>query len=232
MNSVTRLEVIQSCLDLFSNPMYLEVGVWKGKTFGPAKAGTKVAVDPTFPDGVLDRLRAQNNTELHEVTSDQYFAAANPSQKFDVIYLDGLHTFEQTLRDLINAVSFIAPRGIIIIDDVYPDTYHASLADVSHSRIVKRATGSDNKNWMGDVYKMTLFIESFFQQYTYRVISNNHGQLVLWPKRRASVKERSVEAIARAPFETIFIEAESQRRAPLADILEEIKIDLGLPAAL
>lgn len=229
MDSVTRLQVVQSFLNLFNNPRYLEVGVWKGKTFGPITAFTKVAVDPTFPDGVKERLRAQPNAEIHEITSDQFFAQAPVDRKFDVIYLDGLHTFEQTLRDLINAVSFIAQPGIIIVDDVYPDTYHGSLANVRHSHLVKRATESESKNWMGDVYKLTLFIDTFFQQYSYRMVSDNHGQLVIWPKRRPSVTERSVESIARASFEALFIEAEAQRRTPLADIIKEVSGDLNGP---
>ncbi len=51
-------------------------------------------------------------------------------KKFDVIYLDGLHTFEQTLRDLLNALTLVADAGVIILDDVLPSSFAALLTDM------------------------------------------------------------------------------------------------------
>jgi len=223
MAQVTRVDVIQGCLDLFQDPAYLEIGVWKAKTFFPARAARKVAVDPKFAFDVEAAKTQHPTAEFFAVTSDAYFGQVSPTEKFDVIYLDGLHTFEQTLRDLLNAVSFLKDDGIIIIDDVYPREYHSALANVKHAHLVKAHTGSENKEWMGDVYKLTFFIESFLQQYSYRMVSNNHGQLVMWRETRRSVVERGVEAIARAPFESILIESEAQRRMALEDILAELR---------
>jgi hypothetical protein len=223
--TVMRKGVIQACLDLYENPRYLEIGVWKGKTFFPVKAAEKVAVDPNFPFAIAEFEPKHPNAKFHEVTSDGYFAEADPRHKFHVIYLDGLHTVEQTLRDLLNAIYFIADDGIIVIDDVYPTSYHSSLPDTRSAQAVKRALKSEDKNWMGDVYKLTFFIDTFMQQLTYRMVENNHGQLVVWKKTRPRVQERSLEYVARAPFESIFLESEAQRRMNLTDIIAEIKRD-------
>jgi Methyltransferase domain len=225
--TVSRLDVVQSCLDLFESPKYLEIGVWKAKTFGPAVAGHKVAVDPDFPEGVVDRMLQQPNAEMHEVTSDKYFGTLDKTTKFDVIYLDGLHTFEQTLRDLLNSVMFIHDHSLIVIDDVYPDTYHGSLANMHHARLLRRAHGIETTNWMGDVYKLVFFIDSFMQQFRYRMVSDNHGQLILWKNVRPSVTERQVEAVARTPYEQLFVDEAALRRADLADIIAEIKADFA-----
>ena len=44
------------------------------------------------------------------------------------MFLDGLHTFAQTYRDLINAFK-VCPDGVILIDDTRPPSYLASLPD-------------------------------------------------------------------------------------------------------
>lgn len=223
MTQVTRLNVIQGCLDLFNMPSYLEIGVWKGKTFFPAKAERKVAVDPKFAFDVKAAEATYETSTFHEVTSDKYFGSLPKDESFDVIYIDGLHTFDQTLRDLLNSLAFLKDDGIVIIDDVYPREYHSALANVKHAHLVKAHTGSTNKEWMGDVYKLTFFIDSYLQQYSYRMVSDNHGQLVMWRAVRPSVTERTVENVSRAPFESILLEAEAQRRMPLSEILDELR---------
>lgn len=219
---VSRAKVVQSFLDLYDDPHYLEIGVWKGKTLFPARAAKKVGVDPTFAFDLEEARQKHTTTTFFNGTSDEYFATLDPGTKFDVIYVDGLHTVEQTLRDLINACFFIKEKGVIIVDDVRPTSFHSSLANIRHAQVVKAALGSTDKNWMGDVYKLVFFVQSFMQQYSYRTVSNNHGQLVIWHQRRASVTERSLEWVGRAPFESIFIEDASLNRTQLADIVREV----------
>ena len=100
-----RYQVLQGLLALFEAPAYLEVGVDKGETFHGLRAGSKIAVDPTFSFDVdAARQQADNqNCRYFNVTSDQFFQTEAPVHRFDVIYIDGLHTFEQTLRDFLNA---------------------------------------------------------------------------------------------------------------------------------
>lgn len=124
-----RPDVIQGLLNLYSNPSYLEVGVNHGITFHAITAARKVAVDPKFNFDVPQaRLRPGGATsDYHEVPSDDYFANRPAGDMFDVIFLDGLHTFDQTLRDLLNAMTCLKPTGAIVIDDVTPSSYAASL---------------------------------------------------------------------------------------------------------
>ena len=120
LRAMHRHEVIQSFLDIFDQPKYLEIGVWAGETFHALRAGRKVAVDPTFRFEHSDR---EMGCEYHEVTSDQYFMAlTHDASLFDVIFLDGMHTFEQTLRDLMNSIDFLRRDGVIVIDDVWPNS--------------------------------------------------------------------------------------------------------------
>lgn len=223
-NPVSRNGVVQAILNLFENPNYLEIGVNQGNTFNALKAGTKVAVDPKFLFDHEEVAATVPGTSFWETTSDDYFGRiATPETKFDVIYLDGLHTSEQTIRDLINAISFLKGDGVVVIDDVFPCSYIASLENRNHSRILSRATVGTSSPWMGDVYRLVFFVETFCQQFSYATVNNNHGQLVLWREPREQVPQRTLPEVGAKEYKDLFLEKESFRPAPLDRILASIK---------
>lgn len=230
MALLARNEVVQSVLDLYPEPSYLEVGVSQGLTFHALTAARKVAVDPIF-HFKLDQARADNpNATYHQVPSDQYFGEiADRREQFDVIYLDGLHTLEQTLRDLLNALPLLKSNGMIVIDDIMPSSYTASLPNRDDAWAMGKALKLAKNPWMGDVYRLVYFIDTFLQAYTYRSVEENHGQLVLWRQARASVTERRVEEVGRIPYAEAVIGRETFRFTPLADILEEAARAVGVP---
>lgn len=93
--ALARAEVVQQMLDRFVDPTYLEIGVSFCDTFHAVRAKWKVAVDPAF-----GFTPPPNTPEVRycAVTSDECFGDPVVNDVFDVIYLDGLDTFEQTLR--------------------------------------------------------------------------------------------------------------------------------------
>ncbi len=223
-NPISRNEVVQRVLELFENPSYLEIGVNKGNTFNSVQAAEKVAVDPKFlfdHEAVAAELPG---TSFHETTSDDYFASiATRETEFDVIYLDGLHTSEQTIRDLVNSISFLNSQGIIIIDDVFPSSYSASLHDRAATRILLKSTGDGSGAWMGDVYRLVFFVESFCQQFSYGTVNNNHGQLIMWREPRQVLPTRTLREVGEKAYKDLFMEKESFRCASLDVIMEKIK---------
>lgn len=227
---VRRPQVIRRLLALYDEPRYLEIGVCEGYTFDRVQAPTKVAVDPEFRFDHRAAQQATPGTSYHEVTSDEYFATiVGAEEKFDVIYLDGLHTFEQTLRDLINALEHLAPNGVIVIDDVRPPTYLASLPDRDNFFTVRTWLGSTDQAWMGDVYKLVHFMDTFFPQLTFRTIENNHGQAVVWRQRRTSVTDRTVAETGLLTFEEFVLEQDVLNLRRFRDIVAELRDVLGLP---
>ncbi len=222
--NVSRATVVQELLSLYAAPSYLEIGVSEGATFHSVQARRKVAVDPKFVFDVAAARATRPEVEYHEVTSDEYFGRIKgPSERFELIFLDGLHTFEQTLRDFTNAIECLAPNGVIVIDDVMPDSYFAGISDVTVFRTLRSQQIAKSASWMGDVYRLMFFIESFFQQFSYRTVEENHGQAIVWRGRRPSVAERSVESVARTPYEDAILHADVFRRLELADILSELR---------
>jgi hypothetical protein len=221
---VLRSEVLQPFIDLSAKRRYLEIGVEAGTTFHTLRAAKKVAVDPIFRFNVPEP-RLTSSVEYQEVTSDEYFGALSRDEKFDVIYVDGLHTVEQTLRDLLNAVEHLDSDGVIVVDDVIPSSWGASLDLQSDAAFVrdKLATEKfDGENWMGPVFRVVYFVASVMQSFDYATIQDNHGQLVMWrgPRREVYRPDMTLDQIARVDFLDILKDMSVFRVMPHAEIMK------------
>lgn len=227
---ISRASVVNQLTNLYPEARYLEIGVCEGATFDAVRAHRKVAVDPEFRFDHVARQREQPGTEYHQVTSDDYFASlVGEDEQFDVIFLDGLHVYEQTLRDLMNALDHLQPRGVIVIDDTRPPTYLASLPDRDNFFKVREWLGGEiDKRWMGDVFKLVYFIDTFCPGLSYSTIANNHGQTVVWRKRRGEVTQRTLGEIAGLTFEQLVLTEDVLRLAPFGRIRPQVRADLGL----
>ena len=81
---------------------YLEIGVERGFTFESVVLKDKTAVDPRM---LFNKWIKNPRIKLFEVPSDEYFRKKiRDDLTFDLVYLDGLHTFEQTYLDLVNRI--------------------------------------------------------------------------------------------------------------------------------
>jgi hypothetical protein len=223
-----RSEVIQSVINLFDNPKYLEIGVDQGVTFHALAAAQKVAVDPNFRFDIEKARLSQKNNSYFQVRSDEFFEKfAHKFDLFDVIFLDGLHTFEQTLRDLMNATGYLNRNGVILIDDVRPISYSSSLKDETQALMVKQTLPQEADGaWMGDVYRLLYFIEAFMPSYTYATINENYShQMIMWRQQRTDVNgfERTVESVARLDFASVLASEDAYRSKPLKEIIQAIK---------
>jgi len=226
---IARHTVVNRLLSLYDRPSYLEVGVCTGETFDSVVAPVKVAVDPNFLFDHEAPERQVEGSTYHPITSDEYFGSVVPEdQVFDVIFLDGLHTFEQTLRDLLNALGHLSPQGVIVIDDVRPSSYLSSLPQRGRARRARKATGDPDRAWSGDVYRLVYFIDTFCQQLSLRTIADNHGQSVVWRRRREGVTERTVADVAALPWEETVVADRGLRLASFSEILEEVRADLDV----
>ncbi len=64
------------------------------------------------------------------MTSDEFFA--NPPEiliekGIDLAFIDGLHTYEQSLRDVENCLKYLNPDGIIVMHDCLPSSEAEAL---------------------------------------------------------------------------------------------------------
>lgn len=136
---------------------YLEIGVQKGFTLEAVPFRRSVGVDPS-PQVFLQAM--PRRLTLHKKTSDEFFASADQQapKRFNFIFLDGLHTFSQTYKDLCNASALLEPGGIILIDDVYPSDEPSSLPNQARSVEAKQRSGISHRRWYGDVWRLLPFL--------------------------------------------------------------------------
>ncbi len=92
----------------FSTARYLEIGCAGNTLFDAVMASNKIGVDP-----------ASGGT--HRMTSDAFFAGNK--ERFDVIFIDGLHEYEQVRRDALNALDCLSDGGYVAFHDFLPQTW-------------------------------------------------------------------------------------------------------------
>ncbi len=221
-----RHEFIQRFVDMIPNARYLEVGVSTGETFTRIKARKKTGVDPVYAFDFKANAEADSTAHYEVLTSDAFFQKAieRGVKKFDVVFLDGLHTFEQILKDLLNAVHLVEESGIIVIDDVIPSDYTASVSDVPTMFALRRAAGNADASWMGDVYKIVWFVATYMPFFNYATIKENHGQMVLWRGVNRTVeKDIKLKNISEKEFKDVVLESDIYNMMPFEEIVSMIK---------
>ena len=146
-----RAERINTIARLCKAKRYLEIGVSEGATFFEVQIPQKVAVDPCFMFDVA--AKTDRKTSFFQVPSDTFFRTTRP-EPFDIIYLDGLHTYEQTLRDFMSSLACAHDRTIWILDDTVPNDNFSALPDQDRCYRLRRELGNGDWAWMGDVFKV------------------------------------------------------------------------------
>ena len=77
------------------------------------------------------------------MTSDEFFSQ-NLTDLFDVIFIDGLHEYQQVRKDVTNALERVPVGGLIGLHDLLPGSWE--------SQHVPRIASK----WNGDVWKISL----------------------------------------------------------------------------
>ena len=122
-----RTEVIQTFIDKYAYRNYLEIGCQNDINFNAINCNNKVGVDPEM-GGTL------------RMTSDEFFKVN--AQKFDCIFIDGLHHSQQVYEDIKNSLKFaLNPGGVILLHDMLPKS--------KEQQNVPRT----QKSWTGDSWK-------------------------------------------------------------------------------
>jgi hypothetical protein len=139
---MTRTEVINYLIEKYNFKSYLEIGVqYPDSNYKKINVETKVGVEP-FP------LVDMRGLGVMEVDSDKFFDSIAKDKTFDIVFIDGLHTREQCLRDILNSLNHLNEGGVILVHDCLPTQEY-------------QTTHEDNgREWTGDVWKSIVDIQS------------------------------------------------------------------------
>jgi glycosyltransferase involved in cell wall biosynthesis/tetratricopeptide (TPR) repeat protein len=130
---------------------YLEIGIDRGQSLSYARPPTRaVGVDPE------PKIDAPLKVEAHLFceTSDVFFAERRLApllndQPLALAFIDGLHVFQQSLKDFMHVESFCGPRSVVLIHDTIP-------LDELTQRLDRQ-----RKFYRGDVWKTVLCLKHY-----------------------------------------------------------------------
>ncbi|MFI3155438.1 MAG: class I SAM-dependent methyltransferase [Methylococcaceae bacterium] len=158
---------------------YLEIGVLNGDSLFSVDIKNRTGVDPHF---AFDKSKVSDpNINLAEETSDRFFSMLPHSTKYDIVFIDGLHTFEQTYRDFCNSLLHSNRRTVFIIDDVRPNDVYSTLPNWEKACQMRREHNSYDGSWHGDVFKVIFALHDFHPALNYRtIIDSGNPQTLVW----------------------------------------------------
>lgn len=121
-----RWDLIEYLINKYGYSDYLEIGCDQDQLFSKIKIQNKVGVDPSNGGNVRK-------------TSDEFFK--ENKNKFDIVFIDGLHTYDQVKKDILNSINCLKENGIVLVHDCMPDS------------LGKQAVPRYRMIWNGDVWK-------------------------------------------------------------------------------
>lgn len=159
VESLSRVDVINRIITSIGAKRYLEIGV--NTTAQPGYSRDKVQVDVKHgvdPNPLTDAD--------YIMTSDEFFAMNTES--YDVVFVDGLHLFEQALRDCLNALDVLNPGGVVILHDTRPSNRLSS----------SRRPGQDAK-WHGDVWRAVVILRLLKPSLSVLTLDSDEGLTIV-----------------------------------------------------
>lgn len=189
-NGVNRIEVIQRAIDEIGAVHYLEIGVDQGECFCAIRVAERVGVDPVAAAPKVAEQLKHAGSSYAAVTSDDFFAQHAPrmlDRGVDVVFIDGLHTYEQSYRDCVNALRYLNPGGVIFMHDCLPISAAEACAAPSYDEAVRLNGPGWSGLWTGDGWKAIVALRSLHADVEACVLDCDHGVGMVWrrPARRA-----------------------------------------------
>ena len=156
---------------------YLEIGCDQDENFSQISIKNKIGVDP-------------KSGGTHRMTSDTFFL--NNTQTYDLIYIDGLHTYEQTIKDIKNSLKYLNQNGTIVLHDCLPKKIW--------NQIVPRMYG----HWNGDVWKAIVEARTWKNINTFTIIAD-HGLGVIQKKDNSNILLEEIDNYKKLKFKDYYI---------------------------
>jgi len=175
-NKHKRQYIVQDIINKKNYKSYLEIGCFDDELFSSINCERKIGVDPSTGGNVRK-------------TSDEYFK--NCKERFDCIFIDGLHTYAQVLKDINNSLKIINPNGIILLHDCLPNNYF------------DQAVPRCQYNWNGDVWRAIIECRTRKDLDTYTCYSD-FGIGVVFKRENRNLLKVNYKNFSKINFEEYF----------------------------
>lgn len=152
-----RTDIINILIEKFGYKSYLEIGTQRPNTnFNHIKAEYKFCIEPFPAPADVDFINFIG-------TSDEYFESIADNIKFDIIFIDGLHHYDQVLRDIENSFDHLNENGTIVVHDCLPTTE------------IMQEREDYGGEWTGDVWKAIAILRTETIDNDIRVVNTDYG---------------------------------------------------------
>lgn len=113
---------IQKIIESIKAKNYLEIGVAEGENFKKISCDYKIGIEPVPSPGNFENN--QDKIKYFFTTSDIFFANHDIKKiltnGIDVAFIDGLHEYNQVVRDVNNCLKYLNNGGFIVLHDCNP----------------------------------------------------------------------------------------------------------------
>lgn len=114
-----RYEILNSLIKKNNYKKYLEIGTQYGNCF------TQIDL-PRSSKYCVDLYKNFDDLD-EEISSDDFFKKCE--ETYDIIFIDGDHSYEQSLKDVLNALEVLNEGGVIVCHDCYPENIQETALD-------------------------------------------------------------------------------------------------------
>lgn len=212
---MNRLSVIQKIINAINAEYYLEIGVASGEILINVDAKYKFGVDPEFKipnlkvNGKQSFSDNKNNLiNLYEIESDLFFNnfVFNDLKKgIDVAFVDGLHTYTQSLKDIKNCLKYLNTNGFIIVHDCNPLNFSMGYpVKESIDEVINLGNSGDlagwNGLWNGDVWKAIAHLRTEYDDLEIFTLDLDWGLGIITKGKGQKLTGVSIEDIEKADY--------------------------------
>jgi hypothetical protein len=155
-----RFNIINHLIQKNGYTKYLEIGVEDGDNIRQIQCELKHGVDPASEHATF------------KMPSDDFFDGMRngsiPTEKYDIVFVDGLHVEEQSTRDVLNSLEFLNENGTIVMHDCNPPSEW-------HQRSYEEAKQNGCRNWNGRVWASIVWLRSNRDDLEVSVVDTDWG---------------------------------------------------------
>ena len=171
-----RHSIVQETIDRKNYKTYLEIGCFQDELFSKIRIEKKVGIDPVSGGTIRD-------------TSDNFFKKNN--MKFDIIFIDGLHEYQQVKKDITNSLLFLNDNGVVFLHDCMP------------THFIYQASPRATIVWNGDVWKNIVESRTKSEIDTY-VVHADHGVGMILKRPNKKILKLSINNFKKLKFRDYF----------------------------